>query len=272
MTPVDLQQTDTYFVVAHFHYVLFGGSMFGLFSGIYFWWPKITGRLLDERLGQLHFWLMTIGFNITFFPMHFLGVQGMPRRIYTYAAGMDWDLWNMVATAGSFSIAFSMLVFIYNIIYSARNGTRAGRDPWDGATLEWSIASPPPHYNFATLPTVTSARPVWDQKYGVGHGAHGLPAEPQTTATHAHHAPVATAVAVADDEEHEEHAHVPMPDPSYWPMVAAAGLTLFFGGMLLLHDAPFVVQNYWLSTLGLIVMVVGIYAWSLEPTAEAAPH
>src|SRR5687767_8167499 len=160
--PVDLQQTDTYFVVAHFHYVLFGGSILGLFSGIYFWWPKITGRMLDERLGQLHFWLMMIGFNVTFFPQHFLGVQGMPRRIYTYPSGLNWDLWNLVSTIGSFSIAVSMLIFLYNVFYSSRRGQRAGNDPWDGATLEWTVSSPPPHYNFATLPTVTSARPYWD--------------------------------------------------------------------------------------------------------------
>ncbi|MCC6629724.1 MAG: cytochrome c oxidase subunit I [Chloroflexi bacterium] len=266
--PVDLQQTDTYFIVAHFHYVLFGGSIFGLFAGIYYWWPKITGRLLDERLGQAHFWLMMTGFNLTFFPMHFLGVQGMPRRIYTYAPGMNWELWNLVATIGSLSIAASFLFFIANVAITARRGRAAGNDPWDGATLEWSISSPPPHYNFATLPQVTSARPLWDEKYGVGHGAHALPTEAAHAPAH-DHAPIAR----AEHDSHNAHAHVPMPDPSYWPLVVAIGLTLLFAGLLLLPNTltpSFSPQDFWLSAIGLAVMVVGICAWSLEPAMESA--
>ena len=126
---MDLQQTDTYFVVAHFHYVLFGGSIFGLFSGFYYWWPKMTGRLLDERLGKLHFWLMLIGFNMTFFPQHYLGLIGMPRRIYTYAADLDWGFWNMVSTIGSFIIALSILVFIVNVSQDAPVGPGGGAGP-----------------------------------------------------------------------------------------------------------------------------------------------
>src|SRR5262249_51246550 len=146
--PVDLQQTDTYFVVAHFHYVLFGGSLFGLFAGLYYWWPKMLGRRLDERLGQLHFWLMLVSFNLTFFPMHFLGLMGMPRRIYTYPAGLAWDFWNRVATVGAFGIGLATLVFAWNAARSlAGRGGRAGADPWDGRTLEWAIPSPPPAYN-----------------------------------------------------------------------------------------------------------------------------
>src|SRR5262245_1255865 len=134
--PVDLQQTDTYFVVAHFHYVLFGGSIFGLFSGIYYWWPKITGRLLDERLGRWHFWLMMIGFNVTFFPQHFLGLIGMPRRIYTYAPDLGWNFWNMVSTIGALIIALSFVFFIVNVIKTMSLGTPAGFDHLEGRTLE----------------------------------------------------------------------------------------------------------------------------------------
>ncbi len=173
--PSDAQQQDTYFIVAHFHYVLFGGSMFALFAGAYYWWPKMTGRILDEGLGKLHFWLTFIGFNITFFPMHFLGMDGMPRRIFTYDSDMGWDLWNGVASAGSFIIAISVLVFIHNVFRTGRKGEIAGNDPWDGRTLEWSISSPPPHYNFAEIPVVHSRDPYWEEKWPNGNGEHGGP-------------------------------------------------------------------------------------------------
>src|SRR5439155_25183215 len=141
--PADLQQTDTYYVVAHIHYVLFGGTIFGLFAGIYYWWPKMTGRLLSEALGKLHFWLMLIGFNLTFFPMHILGMDGMPRRIYRYPPGMGWDFLNFLETIGAFIIALSIVVFIVNVIRTRSRGAIAGADPWDARTLEWSIPSPP---------------------------------------------------------------------------------------------------------------------------------
>lgn len=260
--PVDLQQTDTYFIVAHFHYVLFGGSIFGLFSGIYYWWPKITGRVLSEQIGQLHFWLMMIGFNLTFFPQHFLGIQGMPRRIYTYNAGLNWELWNLVSTVGAFGIAASMLVFIFNVWRSSRNGLRAGKDPWDGATLEWTISSPPPHYNFVVLPQVTSARPYWDEKYGTGHGAHGLPVD-------AEHLPKRP-VAVADHDDEHEHAHVTMPDPSYWPLLVALGLSIMMGSLILKDTLIGGLPLGWLLTgIGLILMVISMTAWSLEPAFES---
>jgi hypothetical protein len=188
----------------------------------------------------------------------------MPRRIYTYNAGLDWDLWNMVATIGSFSIALSILVFLIAVAVSFRRGVRAGNDPWDGATLEWTIPSPPPHYNFATLPVVHSARPYWDEKYGFGHGEHGLPPEPHPAAAGAHHPAPADHHAEHsghDDQDEHGHAHVAMPDPSYWPAVAALGLSIVFGGLLV---------GIWLSILGLALMVVSIYAWSLEPTMESA--
>src|SRR5258705_8145025 len=167
--PVDLQQTDTYFVVAHFHYVLFGGSIFGLFSGIYYWWPKITGRLLDERLGKLHFWLMLIGFNVTFFPQHYLGLIGMPRRIYTYAGDLGWNFWNMVSTVGAFIIALSILVFMVNVFKTRRSGQVGGPDPLVARPLEMAIPAPPPIYNFPPLPTPHRRGQVWLQKHRYGH-------------------------------------------------------------------------------------------------------
>ena len=155
--PIDLQQTDTYFVVAHFHYVLFGGMMFAILGGFYYWWPKITGRMLNEELGKLHFWLTIVGFNGTFFPMHFLGVWGMPRRIYTYAPGMGWDFWNAFETGCAYLLFISFAIFGYNLIRSLSRGEKAEADPWDARTLEWATPSPPPPYNFENIPS--GARP-----------------------------------------------------------------------------------------------------------------
>ncbi len=160
--PIDMQVHNTYWVVAHFHYVLFGGSVFGIFAGLYFYLPKITGRMLNDKLGKVHFALMWIGFNLTFFPMHILGLEGMPRRIATYAANRGWDLPNLIATIGAFTIAVSVLVFMINFIINImqKKGEIAGNDPWEGATLEWAMSSPPPVYNFARTPVVESDRPM----------------------------------------------------------------------------------------------------------------
>ncbi len=166
MVPSDYQQQDTYYIVAHFHYVLFGGAIFGLFGGIYYWFPKFTGRLLNETLGQIHFWLMLIGFNLTFFPMHFSGLLGMPRRIYTYPGDYGWDIWNLISTIGAFTIATSIAGLHHQLRHTACAAERsAGADPWDGRTLEWSIPSPPPHYNFAEIPQVHSLDDFWHRKY-----------------------------------------------------------------------------------------------------------
>src|SRR4029078_1568916 len=166
--PADLQQTDTYFIVAHFHYVLFGGSIMGIFAGIYHYYPKITGRLLDEKLGKWHFLLMFIAMNLTFFPMHFSGMLGMPRRIYTYDAGQGWDLYNAMSTAGAMIFPIAMLIFVYNFFKSRNTAETAGANPWAAGTLEWTIPSPPPEYNFAKIPTVTSRYPLWEGK-GADH-------------------------------------------------------------------------------------------------------
>ena len=211
--PVDLQQTDTYFVVAHFHYVLFGGSIFGLFSGMYYWWPKIYGRVLDERLGKVHFWLMLLGFNVTFFPQHYLGLIGMPRRIYTYAPDLGWNFWNLVSTIGAFIIALSILVFIVNVFKTTRSGMVAGPDPWDARTLEWAIPSPPPVYNFGVLPTCHGRDELWLQKHGDGHGGAPVPRPPAPT--------------------RETLAAIHMPPPSYWPILLAAALLVMLCGLLI---------------------------------------
>jgi cytochrome c oxidase subunit I len=164
--PVDWQQTDSYFVVAHFHYVLFGGALFALIGGLYYWWPKLTGRFMSDRMGKFQFWLTVIGFNTTFFPMHFLGVLGMPRRVYTYAPGLGWAFWNLVESIGAFILGFAMLLLFINMLASFWNGELSEADPWDGRTLEWSVSSPPPEYNFARLPIVHSRDVLWADKYG----------------------------------------------------------------------------------------------------------
>ena len=163
--PLDWQLTDSYFVVAHFHYTLLGGMLFTLFGGFYYWFPKATGRMLSETLGKWHFWLLVIGFHMTFDTLHFAGIRGMPRRIYTYAAGRGWEGLNLVASIGVIFQAAAIACLIWNIMRSLRKGAPAGNDPWDAWTLEWSTSSPPPDYDFAETPVVRSRRPLWDLKH-----------------------------------------------------------------------------------------------------------
>jgi cytochrome c oxidase subunit 1 len=244
VVPSDYQQTDTYYIVAHFHYVLMAGAIFGLFSGIYYWWPKIFGKMLHEGIGKLHFTLMFIGTNLTFGPMHILGLQGQPRRTYTYPEGMGWDFWNLMATVGASTIALSILIFIVNVMISQRRSAPpAPADPWDARTLEWSISSPPPHYNFAEIPLVHSRDDYWHRKYG--EDAAGKP------------------VPVAAGGSHEAEAHVEpeaephMPRPSYWPLVAALGLPLIGYGLIF---------QWALAAVGAVVLVAGIFGWAFEPS------
>ncbi len=234
--PADLQQTDTYFIVAHFHYVLFGGAIFGLTAGAYYWWPKMFGRLLNESLGKVHFWLMFIGMNLTFFPMHFLGLHGMPRRVYTYPEGLGFEFWNRVETFGSFMLAAGFLVFIVNIIKTWRGPRNAPADPWHGATLEWSIPSPPQEFNFPKLPVVHSSVPQWDARRAAG----GELPEPEL---------------VSGEDIH-------MPNPSYWPLVAAIGVFLVFFSLLFIRTWP----SWWMFTIfSVLWLFYGVYRWAFEP-------
>jgi cytochrome c oxidase subunit 1 len=163
--PIDFQVHNTYFVVAHFHYVLWGGSMFGLFAGIYYWFPKFTGRMLDERLGKISFVLLFIGVNLTFFPQHDLGLRGMQRRIETYGSDAGWSFLNLLSSLGAYVTAAGILPFIWNVFHSVRRGKIAGDNPWDGQTLEWATSSPPPEHNFEALPPIRSERPLWDANH-----------------------------------------------------------------------------------------------------------
>ena len=257
--PADLQQTDTYFVVAHFHYVLFGGSMMGIFAGIYFYFPKMTGRLMNEKLGNWHFWLNFIGFNLTFFPMHFSGLLGMPRRIYTYDAGQGWDTFNLMATAGTYILFVGTLFFIWNFLRSRKHGEVASNDPWGGATLEWSIPSPVPEYNFAQIPEVTSRYPLWDIK------------EPARTAgidhSHADAATIADAHAVPMHEETERRTArelgIPMPFPTAKPAFTALMMVVMFSGLLFMrHNFPVAIT---MTVGGAIAMFFSFYSWFTSP-------
>jgi len=165
VVPLDYQLTDSYFVVGHFHWVIIGGILMGLFAGVYYWYPKVTGRMYSERLARWQFWLLLIGFLLTFGPMHISGMLGMPRRIYTYPVDRGWALWNQVASLGALIQAPSYLILVWNLLISLKNGAPAGDDPWDAWTLEWATTSPPPSYNFETIPTVRSRRPLWDLKH-----------------------------------------------------------------------------------------------------------
>ncbi len=218
--PVDLQQTDSYFVVAHFHYVLFGGAMFAILAGFYYWWPKISGRMLSERLGKWQFWLTVVGFNLTFFPMHFLGMWGMPRRTYTYAADMGWTHLNQLETIGAFILGLAFLLFYINIFWSLSRGEKASGDPWDGRSLEWSMASPPPEYNFATLPNVRGRDAWWIVKYGRA-GSRGVAAY---MAGRAPQPPQSVSA---------EPVQIHMPAPSIFPLVMSAAVGMMGLGLII---------------------------------------
>ncbi len=256
--PINLQQTDSYYVVAHFHYVLFGGAMLGIFAGIYYWYPKMTGRMYNERLGKIHFWLTLIAFNVTFGPMHAVGTEGMPRRIFTYEAGLGWDFWNLIETIGAFALAAGVLLFLWNLLASLRNGEPAPADPWDGATLEWATPSPPPVYNFAKIPTVYSRRPLWDVKYPDLEVAHVPGARPQSRAERA-----AETVTSPQEKRDQGPISVHMPSATYGPLVVSIGLTILFYG---------IIYTFILAIVGLVTMFVGMFMWFLSASEDSAPH
>src|SRR5215218_2599158 len=229
VAPSDTQQTDTYYIVAHFHYVLFGGAVLGFFAGFYYWWPKVFGKCLSEKLGKWNFWLMIIGLNMTFGPMHIIGLQGQPRRMYVWTearAGegfFNLGFWNAVASVGAFIIALGVLLFLINVVQTTRKGAKAPLDPWDARTLEWMTTSPPKEHNFDSLPTVHALDEFFHRKYqDVGEGdAHDLRR-------------VATAEEILGElEAHADH-HIHMPSPSYWPMLVA--LTLPFVGFGVIYN------------------------------------
>jgi cytochrome c oxidase subunit 1 len=218
--------------------VLFGGSIFALVAGAYYWWPKMFGHMLDEGLGKVHFWLMMIGFNLTFFPMHIVGLEGMPRRVYTYPAGLGFESLNRLETIGSLILGFSFLVFIANVIKSTLSKVHAPADPWNGATLEWSIPSPPQEFNFPSIPTVHGRDAFWEEKRARG----GKLPEPARVSG----------------------AGIHLPDPSYWPFLAAVGVLLLFIA-LMNHDSKFG-PAYIFAAVS--VLFFSIFNWVFEPFHE----
>ena len=246
IVPHNTQQHDTYYIVAHFHYVLFGGALFGLIAGMYYWFPKVTGRMMSEKLGKLHFWTWLLGFNLTFGPMHMAGLLGQPRRTAVLPAelGGTVEVYNLLSSLGVIVLTVSSLVFLYNLIVSAKRGVDAGDDPWDARTLEWITASPPKHHNFDAIPTVTHRDEFWHRKYVEDES--GKPVKVPAGASEDH------------DEEADEHIH--MPDPSYWPFVMCLGFFPIGYGL--------VFANLWVAAAGAVWMIVTYFAWIVEPLAE----
>jgi cytochrome c oxidase subunit 1/cytochrome c oxidase subunit I+III len=243
--PVDWQLTDTYFVVAHLHYVLIGINVFPVLGGAYYWFPKVTGRLLSERLGRWNFWTMFAGFNLGFFPMHLLGLAGMPRRIYTYPAGMGWDTTNLVVSAGSALFAAGVLLFLINVAVSLRRGAPAGDNPWDAPTLEWATASPPPPYNFAVIPSVASRHPLWEDRLGEGQARSRL-----TEGLLLDHGRETIGTSALDAEP---NLILEMPTDSLAPALLAAGLAALFASALF--------KAWWLVGAAGAVCVAALVLW-----------
>ena len=250
LAPADTQQTDTYYIVAHFHYVIFGGIILGLFGGFYFWWPKVFGYKLSERQGKLNFWVMIIGFNLTFGPMHILGLQGMSRRIDTYAKGYGFEFWNLVATIGSYILGVAVLLFLFNVFSSwkrSKHEAPVGPDPWDARSLEWSIPSPTPEHNFDETPVVHGLDEWWHRKYGVDENGK--------------------VVRLAHPEEIAQKGDgtgVHLPSPSYFPLLIALGLPLIGYGLIF---------SLWFAVPGALLVLGGIYGWVFEPPDDPdAPH
>ena len=236
--PFDLQVHDTYYVVAHFHYVLLGGSVFPLIGGIYFWFPKFTGRMMDDGLGKWNFWLLFIGFNITFFPMHILGLEGMPRRVYTYPDNMGWNTLNLVASAGAVLLVLGGALFVYNVVRSYRWGLAASENPWGAETLEWSVSSPPPTYNFLHVPVVEGRCALWDRS-----------ADP----------PIVTGirsdcreVLVTDVMDAEPVHKAEYPAPSIWPFLCAVVTSAFFIGSIF---------TPWALPVAIVPLAVTLIGW-----------
>jgi cytochrome c oxidase subunit 1 len=255
VAPSDTQQTDTYYIVAHFHYVLFGGAVLGLFAGFYYWWPKMFGKQLSERLGKWNFWLMVIGLNLTFGPMHIVGLQGQPRRMYVTTAARAGDgffnisFWNLVSSIGAFILAIGVGVFIVNIFWTSRKAEKAPLDPWDARSLEWMTSNPPKEHNFDAIPTVHHLDEFFHRKYeDRGEGEH-----------HDFHK-VATAEEILAEQEANADAHIHMPSPSYWPIVISFGLPIIAYG---------VIFSRLMIPVGLAIVLLGVYGWVMEPATAS---
>jgi cytochrome c oxidase subunit I+III len=255
VVPFNQQVTDSYFVVAHFHYVLFGGAVFPILAAVYYWMPKITGRLLDERLGKLSFWLIFGGFNLLFFPMHISGLLGMPRRVYTYLPGLGWDGWNLASTIGAYLVAFGFLATFVNFLWSLRRGRPAGDDPWGGDSLEWATSSPPPPYNFAAIPVVHSAYPLWEERFRERLDAARGSEERQLAGDH-------EVLRTSELDATPERA-IEMPEETIVPLVVAIGFLLAFGGLL--------ASQYVVAAAGVPVVLAGLAAWAW-PRREERPR
>ena len=233
--PADAQQQDSYFVIAHFHYVLIGGATFALLAAIHFWFPKFFGRLVPEFWGKLSFWIIFVGFNVTFFPMHFLGLNGMPRRTWTYDANMGWNEGNFIATMGAYVLGLGIFTYFAVLIYTYFKGEKCGNDPWDARTLEWSIPSPPPEYNFKAIPTVHARDAWWYEK---------------------HHKEEIAKEQAEHMKAEAAHGGIHMPDQSWYPLVASIGL--------LIGALAFAFYNIPLALAGVGILFLGCYLWALE--------
>jgi cytochrome c oxidase subunit I+III len=248
--PFDLQAHDTYFVVGHLHYVLIGGVVFPIFAGVYYWFPKFTGRLLDERLGKWNFWLLFVGVNVAFWPMHQVGLMGMPRRVYTYPAGLGWEIHNLISTIGVLIIVPGIAVFVWNVFRSYRHGEEAGPNPWGADSLEWATTSPPAEHGWSVLPIVTSRHPLWDQQE-LHRGDERLERFVQGMSRWPLRWRAAVIVGTADGRPKEVFR---VADPSLWPLVAALGVvTIFLAELIKLR---------WGALVGALVVVIGVIGWN----------